>query len=262
VTRHAPPAGPGPAAASSVERDVVYAARPDGHLRADIYRPVGAGPHPGVLVVHAGSWQRGDRRDMARVAERLAAGGFVAVSIDYRLAPAHPFPAALDDCRDALRWMRARADVLDIEPARIGAFGYSAGGHLVALLATTGETDERPRAVVAGGAPTDLRRLGFSPAVRRFLGGGPDAVPQMYAAASPILHVSADDPPMLLYHGRSDWLVGIGQATAMRDALRAAGVPVAYHETELGHFATFFFDDEPFSAALGFLDVWLENVHS
>jgi acetyl esterase/lipase len=155
--------------------------------------------------------------------------------------------------------MRARAGALDVDPARVGGFGYSAGGHLVALLATTGAAGaaDRLQAAVAGGAPTDLRRFGLSPAVRGFIGGAPDALPEVYADASPIMHVSPDDPPMLLYHGRDDWLVDIVQATTMRDALRGAGVPVAYYETPYGHFSTFFFDDEPLGAALGFLDVWL-----
>ncbi|MGH7292662.1 MAG: alpha/beta hydrolase, partial [Myxococcota bacterium] len=103
------------ATAITTQRDLTYARRPDGDLRADVYLPASPGPHPGVLLVHPGSWQRGSRRDLASVGERLAARGYVAVSIDYRLAPENRFPAQLDDCRDALIWMRDHAGALQID---------------------------------------------------------------------------------------------------------------------------------------------------
>lgn len=253
------------AIAITTQRDLIYAQRPDGDLRADVYSPAGPGPHPGVLLVHPGSWQHGSRRDLASVGERLAARGYVAVSIDYRLAPENLFPAQLDDCRDALIWMRDNAGPLQIDPQRMAGFGYSAGGHLVALLATTGDEGTAPRlhAAVAGGAPTDLRRFGDdNRVVSRLLGGPASALPAAYEAASPIAHVSPGDPPMFLYHGRYDWLVNVSQATAMRTALQSAGVPVEYLETPRGHFATYFFDGDSVEAALRFLDHWLDPTRT
>jgi len=242
-----------------VAPDQVYAEHEGEALHADVYAPRAGGPHPGVLLVHGGSWQRGKRGDMAAVARRLAERGYVAVSIDYRLAPDHPFPAQLEDCRAALRWMRQQAGALDVDPQRIAAFGYSAGGHLVALLATdqAPDADARVQAAVAGGAPTDLARFGDARVMRRLLGGAPGELPTRARAASPLTYASADDPPLFLYHGRYDWMVEPAHALVLRDRLADAGVAVQYLEVPRGHFTTFALDDEPVAAATAFLDVWL-----
>ena len=261
-----------PARETRVElsRDVTYAQRDDGPLLADVYKPADDHLHPGVLVVHGGSWRRGNKGRMARVAERLAEHGYVAVSIDYRLAPQHKFPDQLYDCKEAVRWMRRNAAALALDPAHIGGFGYSAGGHLVALLATTDADDglegtneegappSRIEAAVAGAAPTDLRRFIYNPTFYFFLGGSKDALPATYVAASPITFVTADDPPMFLYHGRYDWMVDVSQSQSMVSSLRNAGVPVEYYESDGGHFTTFLFDDEPVDHAVAFLDRWLK----
>lgn len=253
-----------------VERDVVYATRSDGSLLADVYRPAGDGPFPAVLLVHGGSWQRGDRRRMARIGERLAQRGYVGVSIDYRLAPEHRFPAQLHDCQAALRWMRANAERLRLDPLRIAGYGYSAGGHLVALLATVGDDDGlgeiapapdpvvRLRAAVLGGAPVALDRLPANFAVERLLGASLAERPELYARASPLTFVTPDDPPFFLYHGSTDWIVDVSQPRLLRDALERAGVPSTYYETPGGHIATFVEDDEPVRRAIDFLDRWLE----
>jgi len=253
----------------SVQSDVVYAHRDAQDLRADIYSPAGQGPFPAVLVVHGGSWRRGNKRLMASVAERLARRGYVAVSIDYRLAPAYRFPTQLYDCQDAARWMRANASTLHIDPHRLGGFGYSAGAHLVALLATTDAAsgwddtnyttaeDTRLQAAVLGAAPIDLRRFKANRIFRNFLGGNASELPELYAAASPITFVTPDDPPMFVYQGASDWLVDPSQSRLMVDALDRAGVPVQYYETTGGHFTTFLFDSESVRRAIDFLDCWL-----
>lgn len=263
---------PDVAADVDVARDVIYAEHDDGPLRADVYRPKDLSVHPGVLLVHGGSWRRGNKQRMASVAERLAQHGYVAVSIDYRLAPKHKFPAQLYDCKAAVRWMRANAATLRIDPDHIGGFGYSAGGHLVALLATTDEDDDlegpaavgappsRIEAAVFGAAPTDLRAFLYNPTFYFFLGGSKDALPEIYAAASPINFVSADDPPMFLYHGRRDWMVDVSQSQSMMTSLLRAGVPAEYYEAPGGHFRTFLEDDEPVREAVAFLDRWLKPL--
>jgi acetyl esterase/lipase len=249
----------------------VYADGSGVALRADVYAPPSDGPFPGVLVVHGGSWQRGNKERMRRVAERLARHGYVAVSIDYRLAPANRYPTQLHDCQDAVRWMRRNAAWLHIDPMRIGGFGYSAGAHLVALLATTDPAasldvasrgtpaDTRLQAAVIGAAPTDLRRFRPNWVFNRLLGGPPDQMPDLYAAASPITFVTPDDPPMFLYHGAHDWMVDPSQSQIMVDALRRAHVPVEYYETRGGHFSTFLFDADEVRHALAFLDRWLKE---
>jgi len=244
-----------------VTADQIYARRDGVALRADVYAPAAPGPHAAVLVLHGGSWQRGSRGDVAAIARRLAAAGYVAVAADYRLAPEHPFPAQLEDSRAAVRWMRREAARLDVDPSRIAAFGYSAGGHLAALLATDPPDDAaaRVQAAVAGGAPTDLGRFGDVRVMRRLLGDDPVALPARARAASPLSYVSSDDAPLFLYHGRADWLVDPVHTQLLRDALRDAGVPVTYLETPYGHMATFAFDDDTVAAAIGFLDVWLAH---
>jgi len=254
----------------SVERGVVYASPTGQDLHADVYRPGSEGPFPAVLVVHGGSWTRGSRSRMARVAERLAGSGYTAVSVDYRLAPAHRFPTPVHDCKAAVRWIRRHADDLRVDPERVGGFGYSSGAHLVAMLATTTPSDglegdappgapsSRIQAAVLGGTPTDLGRFPPNPTLRRFLGASRDEVPDLYAFASPITHVSSDDPPMFLYHGTRDWVVDISHARIMAKALQDAGVPHELHESELGHAATFVMDGDQVDGAIRFLDRWLK----
>jgi acetyl esterase/lipase len=209
---------------------------------------------------------------MARVAERLADSGYTAVSVDYRLAPAHRFPAPVHDCKAAVRWIRRHADDLRVDPTRVGGFGYSSGAHLVAMLATTTPTDglegelppgapsSRIQAAVLGGAPTDLRLFPPNLTLRRFLGGAPDELPDLYAFASPITHVSSDDPPMFLYHGAQDWVVDVSHARTMAKALDVAGVPHELHESKLGHAATFVMDGDEVAGAIRFLDRWLKGA--
>jgi len=249
-----------------VEHDVLYVQRGDVPLRADVYRPAEPGTFPGVLLVHGGSWQRGNKQRMAGIAERLARRGYVAVSIDYRLAPTHVFPAQLHDCQAAVRWMRANAARLCLDGGRIGGFGYSAGGHLVGLLATVDPddglaevvspppADTRLQAAVLGAAPVDLTRFPDNRVFRRLLGAGAAERPDLYSQASPITFVSADDPPMFLYHGANDWLVDAEQSRLMIEALQRVAVPATLHEGSGGHFSTFLFDDAVVSDAIDFLD--------
>lgn len=258
-------------AEARTERDLVYARHDGEDLLADVYIPAGAEPHPAVLVVHGGAWRHGRRWYMSRICERLRERGYTVINVSYRLAPRHRFPQPLDDCRAAVRWMRDNATRFRIDPQRIGAFGYSAGGHLVALLAlSSGEPaldrdsgDTSIQAAVIGAAPTELRTFPDTYPVEltvgRFLGGSPNEIPALYSAASPIAHVSADDPPMFLYHGASDWIVPVEQSRDMDQALALAGVPHQYHEGTLGHLTTFLFDTEAVTAAIAFLDHWLKE---
>ncbi|MDJ0851171.1 MAG: alpha/beta hydrolase [Myxococcota bacterium] len=254
----------------SVRRGLVYARPSEGiELRADVHRPKRADPAPAVLVVHGGSWTRGSRSRMDRVSERLARSGYVAVNIDYRLAPDFRFPAQIHDCKEAVRWIRRHASELGVDPSRVGGFGYSAGAHLVALLATTRPEDglegqakdpapsTRIQAAVVGGLPSDLRAFPPNPTVRRLLGGSREEVPRLYDLASPIRFVSRDDPPLFLYHGRNDWIVDVSHSRSMAEALERNGVPHELREPSFGHAATFFFDGAEMKGAIDFLDRWL-----
>ena len=158
--------------------------------------------------------------------------------IDYRLAPASQFPAQIEDSRCALRWISSNAEQYRVNTDYVGALGYSAGGHLVALL---GSTQDIPgfadrdcncegsipllKAVVAGGAPCDFRQLPLDSHYRSYFFGGTRAEKQeLYVMASPAAHVSHADPPMLFFHGERDWLVKISQPHNMIKSLKKAGV--------------------------------------
>jgi acetyl esterase/lipase len=244
-----------PAAVATAESNVdistgvEYVQRDSGPLKADIYVPKGAGPFPGMLVVHGGAWAMGTREQLAGAALFLAEHGYTAVSIEYRLAPQDKWPAQIYDCEAAVRWMRAHAAEYKIDPARIGGYGYSAGGHLVALLGTlTNEQLREPglpadapsarlQVVLAGGAPCDFRSLPpDSNRVAYWLGGTPAQKPDVYRDASPANYVSADDPPMFFFHGDSDELVPMRSPQKMVERLHDAGVTADFYTVKgAGH---------------------------
>ncbi|MBI4617124.1 MAG: alpha/beta hydrolase [Planctomycetes bacterium] len=232
----------------SLRLDIPYCS-PDGEdLLLDAYLPKGEGPFPAVVVIHGGSWRSGTRRQLALHAWWFAREGLAAFAIDYRLAPRHVWPAQIHDCKAAVRWIRAHAAEYRVDPERIGAHGYSAGGHLAALLGAAGpgdglegvqegeESDTRIQAVSVGAAPLDLRG---SATFQEFLGGPPGAIPDVYRAASPVVHVSGDEPPFFFFNGSRDRVVRSNSLRAMIDPLRAAGIRAEFYEVEgTGHIAT------------------------
>jgi len=251
-----------------VHEAVEYVRRGDEPLKADFYVPRGKGPFPAVLVVHGGAWMAGNRARISWQASQLAEQGYTAMAINYRLAPRFTFPAQLEDCQAALCFLSSHAKTYKADPERIGAFGYSAGGHLVALLGTLGANDPlgrfpvdagqpRPqlKAVAAGGAPCDFCLI--APESRRlayWLGGTRAEKPDAYEMASPLRFVSADDPPMFFFHGDADGLVPLGSAKAMVAKLQTVGVPAHLHTvSHQGHVAAYF-DRDALRASIDFLD--------
>ncbi len=228
----------------------VYVERDSGPLKADVYIPRGEGPFPGVVVIHGGAWYTGTRAQLAGAAQLLAQRGITAVAISYRLAPQHKFPAQIEDCKAAVRWMRKQATELKIDPKRVGGFGYSAGAQLVTLLGTTDESDglegiENPehapstrlQAVVAGGVPCDFRVIDLDARGLAFwLGGTRREVGDLYRLASPRAFVSDDDPPMFFFHGENDEMVPMISPEAMCTSLKEVGVPAElYVVPKIGH---------------------------
>ena len=218
-------------------------------MTLDVYRPSGASnasdlgrPRPAVLAIHGGSWNGGSmtafRYDPGNWVVRLAQRGFVVFAIDYRLArPGQSsWPAVLDDLRESVRWLRRHSTELGINPDRIAVMGQSSGGHLASLLATLPEekgpdgVSSRVQAVVSFYGPSDLpglinfRHLAHEPA-RALLGGAGSEQADRARRASPIEHVTLDDPPMLLIHGTDDLWVPLDQSVRMAKALDRAGVP-------------------------------------
>lgn len=227
------------------ERGLVYARHGARELQLDLYRPKAAAePLPALVCIHGGGWQKGSRAGMADLSRALAARGYVVASVSYRLSDEAAFPAQLHDVKAAVRWLRANAAAHGIDPARIGAIGHSAGGHLAALLATTGGVrelegsgnhdgiDSRIQAAVAGGTQTDLtvehvrakseEKGGIYP---KFLGDSYAKTPAAYAAASPLHHLDRSDPPLAFFTGEQDH--PSTHADAMRARLAALGIPTA-----------------------------------
>jgi acetyl esterase/lipase len=218
----------------TVKRDVVYRTVDGEQLALDVYQPAKKGKErPAVVVVHGGAWTVGDKSWFAQQSNQLARRGFVAFSVNYRLAPAHPYPAAVDDVEAAVAWVRKHAKKYGVDQRRIGALGGSAGGHLVGMLATDGdgslESGHRVAAAAAWSGPMDFVSLAGAAATpaggsfRSFLGCLPDACPDTYAAASPVTHVDKTDAPMLIVNSTNE-LVPKSQADAMKAALDRAGV--------------------------------------
>jgi triacylglycerol lipase len=207
----------------------------------------------------------GARWHMARHARTLTRAGYVVVSIDYRLAPGSKFPAQLEDCRDAWRWMSGMAGEWQIDTQQMALYGYSAGAHLACLvgLAIPDKDPEwvRPRAIIAGGAPCDFEWIdAHSKALAYFLGGSRAEHPDKYQAASPVHYVSADDPPVLLYHGEIDTLVPLVSPRRLESQLQRAGIRCELVVSPgRGHIAAFF-DPEAPRRAIAFLDEVLPRV--
>lgn len=207
---------------------LLYATPSGVPLHADVWIPPGPGPFPAVLLVHGGGWYSGKPWHMSSIAARLCMRGLVAVNVAYRLAPDHLYPAAVEDVRAALRWLRAESAALKIDPARVGGWGYSAGAHLVGLIAYDRRPGEELSAVALGAVPADLRRYARSPIVTRFIGKPLAEAREAYHQASLNPYVGPHCPPSYLYHGRWDLLVRPSQSIDLAAELRRAGV-----ETEL-----------------------------
>ncbi|WP_428381631.1 alpha/beta hydrolase fold domain-containing protein [Nevskia ramosa] len=234
-------------------------------LLADVYTPSGAPPSgdcwPAVLVIHGGGWKSGDREQVESLAERVAKRGYVAVNITYRLVPDALFPAPVEDVQQAVRWLRANAERYQVDPTRIGAWGYSAGAHLAALVGglSPGDRlyaeDARLKVVVAGGIPSDLRKFHGGTLVPNFLGEHWSENSVAFRESSPAAYVTAGDPPVFLYHGTWDMLVPLDQSLDYQAALDAAGVPnELYLLRGLGHIAAFLMDGAAVQRGADFLD--------
>lgn len=241
-----------PARSAGVETDVVYGEAGGQSLKLDVYRPlseVSSRIRPAIVIVHGGGWSGGDKGGALQksLATELVKGGFVCLSVNYRLVNGakNRYPAAVEDVQLAVRWARANAMRLGIDPARIGAIGDSAGGHLAALLGTS---DTRPMknteyaryssrvaCVVDMYAPTDgrpdalknLNPIAVS-IISAFLGKQPGQDDALYRDASPVCHVDKTSAPFLILHGTADPLVPLDQSQRLYDALKAAGVEADY----------------------------------
>ena len=194
-----------------------------------------------IVAIHGGGWRRYNKQEYGpRVASAFVPNGYVVVAPNYLLSARNrpSWPINFQDVQSAVLWVKTNASRYGIDPTRVVAMGESAGANLANLLGTeSGAAAAAPgtgqsasvQAVVSFSSPTDLAALkAKSPqagrAVAQFLGGSPTAVPQLYAAASPVDHVGPDSAPTLLIHGGSDPLVPVAQSIELANALTSAGV--------------------------------------
>jgi acetyl esterase/lipase len=213
----------------------------------DLFLPKDDGKslRPAVIVIHGGAWRGGDKKDMRILAEPLAQRGYVVAAINYRLAPKWSYPAQLDDCQRAVRWLRKNAKEFRVDPKRFGAAGASAGGHLALLLGTREVRDDsdpelkgissKVRCVLSICGPTDLTDKRYAQAAQdsdlgkiliEFIGKPYDEAPEIWKEASPIYHVSPDDAPTFIIHGDRDSIVPFEQSVRFAEALKKVGVEV------------------------------------
>lgn len=242
-------------AGTVVHCDLAYVT--DGHprQRLDLYLPKVQERLPLIIWVHGGAWLAGSKDRPVPLG--YLAQGYALASVNYRLSQHATFPAQIEDCKAAVRWLRAHAEQYQLEPDRFAAWGESAGGHLVALLGTAGDVNEfdvgenrglssRVQAVVDCFGPTDFLQMdehrlengmvhgtADSPE-SRLIGGPVRENPDKVARANPITYVSANDAPFLIVHGDRDPLVPHHQSELLQAALKQAGVPVSFYTVEGG----------------------------
>jgi acetyl esterase/lipase len=232
-------------------RDLVYTSLPERKLALDLYLPaVQAGrPFPLVVWIHGGAWLMGDKAWCMAVP--LTQQGFAVASLDYRLSQEAIFPAQLEDCKAAIRWLRAHASEYHLDPGRFGVWGDSAGGHLAALVGVTGgrpdlegnvggywDQSSGVQAVCDWYGPSDFLHMHDDPgrsnhdahdSPESLLIGGPiQEHPDWVARANPITYITPDAPPFLIMHGDQDDTVPLNQSILLAEALRQAGVPVTF----------------------------------
>jgi acetyl esterase/lipase len=242
VAAHAQKAPPPPPPANvEFQPDITYATVDGEELKLNLSRPRDATtPLPLVLVIHGGGWAAGNRNGHNDLTWKFAQQEYVSATISYRFAPRHPFPAQVQDVKAALRFLRGNAQKYGIDPAHVGAVGFSAGAHLSMMLGAMDKADglddvgnfkeqsSKVQAVVSFFGPTDLGAPFpdvTRPILAKFIGGTAEEKPEAVKQASPITYVNAGDAPMLLYQGTKDVLVPHDQAVRMADALTRAGVP-------------------------------------
>jgi acetyl esterase/lipase len=208
-------------------QDLVYS-RPAGHaLHLDLFtKHAATRPTPAIVFFHQGGWYQGDKSLFRPEAEHEARRGMAAACVQYRLSDEAPYPAALEDAREAIRWLRRHAAEYGIDPARIAAAGSSSGGYLAAMLAIEGD-------VQAGAAfypVTDFVSFGKAAPhdrtnfLARFLGCSYSEAPGLWARASLLDHASGKAAPLLILHGTADGLIPLRHSEAFVERLRQAGV--------------------------------------
>jgi acetyl esterase/lipase len=221
-------------------KDLTYVSKGHKRQKLDLYVPEsGEGPLPLIVWIHGGAWREGSKEYCPALP--WVEKGYVIASINYRLCQDAQFPAQIEDCKAAVRWLRTHAREYRIDPGRIAAWGDSAGGHLASLLGTTGDIpgweqghpvgSSRVQVVIDWYGRADLACVATDPAyadspIAMLLGGSGPEFEDEAQDASPIRHISKEDPAFLIMHGDKDAVVPVEQSLAFAAALREGGVKV------------------------------------
>jgi len=235
-------------------RDLAYVENGHERHKLDLYLPAQAkGPLPLLIWVHGGGWQNGSKDGCPPLRAGYVERGYAVASLNYRLSGHAVFPAQIEDCKAAIRWLRAHAKEFGLDPQRFGVWGSSAGGHLVALLGTSGEVkafdvgahldqSSAVQAVCDYYGPTDFfafvttkgyeSHAAANAPEAKLLGGTVEEKRELATQANPITHLTADDPPFLIVHGDRDPVVPLNQSELLFEALKKSGVSVHFHTIE------------------------------
>lgn len=262
--------------------DVVFGKGGDRDLKMHIIKPKKASdePMPVVVFIFGGAWRTGSKDSGIKPLSALAQKGYFCVSIEYRFSQEALFPAQLEDCKCAIRFLRSKAAAYHINPDKIAVWGMSAGAHLAAMLGTTGDVKEfegkggsvefssRVNAVVDWFGPTDFLKMDAAgskmrhdpedSAESRLIGGAIQQNKDKVAQASPLKYVTSDDPPFLIMHGDRDPVVPINQSELLVAALTKAKVKCVYKPVPGGQHG--FVGPQHEKVVLEFLDEQLRGI--
>lgn len=243
----------------------------------DVYRPSGDGSHPAVVLVHGGGFRAGNRQSYTKLANRLAEHGYVAATISYRFAPQFPFPAAVNDVKAAVRFLRANAKQFHLDADHIGALGGSAGGHLVLFLGLTAgvpefegtgpnrEFSSRVQVVADYYGPSDFtqsygKSVDAAEVLPLFLEGNLAQKRLAHIRASPLNWVTPNAAPILALHGTEDKFVAYEQSVWLLERLLGAGVQAELETlTGAGHGFKGADAERADARAIAWLGRWLMN---
>lgn len=256
-------------------KDLSYVTNGHDQQKLDLYLPENP-KGPLLVCIHGGAWQGGSKNNAEGL--EMLAHGYAVANIEYRFSQHAIFPAQIEDCKAAIRWLRAHAADYGYDPERVGAWGGSAGGHLVALLATTGQTKvfdvgehlDQSSAIQCGidlFGPTDFpdwKPPGKTPLVQRggpgscleqLFGGPIDDKMELAKLASPLTWVSREAAPLYILHGTKDPLVGLEQSQIFTDKLKSVGAEVRLEIIKgAGHGGLLFIADNRPKRAAEFLN--------